>query len=53
MIKWNLTFNGASADVADLTSIDYWSIPMKLETSLNGATPIQTDYGLKQGVSSN
>ncbi|WP_299162215.1 beta-1,3-glucanase family protein [uncultured Tenacibaculum sp.] len=49
--KMELTFNGAATDVADLTSIDYWSIPMKLETSLNGATPVQTDYGLKQGVS--
>jgi hypothetical protein len=49
--KMELTFNGASTDVADLTSIDYWSIPMKLETSLNGTTPVQTDFGLKPGVS--
>src|SRR5688572_14403946 len=26
--KMEMTFNGASSDVADLTSIDYWSIPM-------------------------
>ncbi|WP_420551512.1 beta-1,3-glucanase family protein [Tenacibaculum aiptasiae] len=51
--KMELTFNGAATDVADLTSIDYWSIPMKLETSLDGLIPEQIDYGLKQGISSN
>lgn len=50
--KMELTFNGAATDVADLTSIDYWSIPMKLETSFNGLTPVQTDYGLEPGVTS-
>lgn len=49
--KMELTFNGNAADVADLTSIDYWSIPMQLETSLNGAT-VQTDNGVKTGVTS-
>ena len=34
--KMELTFNGSPNDVADLTSIDYWSIPISLETSLNG-----------------
>ncbi len=51
--KMELTFNGESTDVADLTSIDYWSIPMKLETSLDGLIPVQIDYGLKEGVTSN
>lgn len=50
--KMELTFNGAATDVADLTSIDYWSIPMKLETSLDGLIPVQTDYGLEPGVTS-
>lgn len=49
--KMELTFNGNAADVADLTSIDYWSIPMQLETSLNGAT-VQIDNGVKTGVTS-
>jgi hypothetical protein len=43
-----LTFNGNPADVADLTSIDYWSIPMQLETFLNG-TSVQVDNGVKTG----
>lgn len=49
--KMELTFNGNAADVADLTSIDYWSIPMQLETSLNGTT-VQTDNGIKTGITS-
>ncbi|NQY30242.1 MAG: hypothetical protein HRT69_12320 [Flavobacteriaceae bacterium] len=44
--KMELTFNGDPADVADLTSIDYWSIPMQLETFLNEKS-IKTDQGLK------
>ncbi|WP_347065367.1 beta-1,3-glucanase family protein [Flavobacterium sp. WV_118_3] len=46
--KMELTFNGNPADVADLTSIDYWSIPMQLETFLNG-TRVQVDNGVKTG----
>ena len=46
--KMELTFNGNPADVADLTSIDYWSIPMQLETFLNGVS-VQTDNGIKTG----
>lgn len=46
--KMELTFNGNPADVADLTSIDYWSIPMQLETFLNGVS-VQTDHGIKTG----
>ena len=34
--KMELTFTGSPNDVADLTSIDYWSIPMSLNTSLGG-----------------
>jgi len=49
--KMELTFNGNPADVADLTSIDYWSIPMQLETYLNG-TIVQTDNGIKTGMTS-
>ena len=47
--KMELTFNGSPHDVADLTSIDYWSIPISLETTLNGSS-VQTDNGLKDGV---
>ena len=46
--KMELTFNGAASDVADLTSIDYWSIPMNLETFLSGAS-VQTLNGLLKG----
>ncbi len=34
--KFEMTFTGSAADVANLTSIDYWSIPMTLQTSFNG-----------------
>lgn len=47
--KMELTFNGSPNDVADLTSIDYWAIPMMLETMLNGVT-VQTVNGLTNGV---
>lgn len=49
--KMELTFNGNPADVADLTSIDYWSIPMELETSLNGIF-VQTVNGIKKDKTS-
>lgn len=49
--KMELTFNGKTTDVADLTSIDYWSIPMKLETSIDGI-PVASDQGIKNGVDS-
>lgn len=49
--KMELTFNGNASDVADLTSIDYWSIPMKLETFLNN-TIVKTDNGVKTGKTS-
>lgn len=44
--KMELTFNGAASDVANLTSIDYWSIPMSLQTMKNGTGPIHTVQGL-------
>ncbi|SMC20227.1 Beta-1,3-glucanase [Andreprevotia lacus DSM 23236] len=44
--KFEMTFTGAPADVANLTSIDYWSIPLTLQTSLNGNT-VQTVVGLQ------
>jgi hypothetical protein len=37
--KMEITFNGNASDVANLTSIDYWSIPMSLSTSFQG-TPV-------------
>tara|TARA_R110000868_G_scaffold165328_6_gene398829 strand:- start:415969 stop:417348 length:1380 start_codon:yes stop_codon:yes gene_type:complete len=43
--KMEMTFTGNPADVANLTSIDYWSIPMSLKTSKNGA-PAGTVQGL-------
>lgn len=49
--KMELTFNGNPTDVADLTSIDYWSIPMQLETFLHNAI-VQTDNGIKTGKTS-
>lgn len=47
--KMELTFNGAATDVADLTSIDYWSIPMQLETFMEDNS-VQVDNGIKSGV---
>jgi hypothetical protein len=47
--KMEITFNGDPSDVANLTSIDYWSIPMTLQTSLNGST-VQTVSGLLSGT---
>ncbi|VXA95345.1 conserved hypothetical protein [Flavobacterium sp. 9AF] len=49
--KMELTYNGDATDVADLTSIDYWSIPMQLVTLKNGVT-VQTDNGINNGVTS-
>ncbi|WP_130734130.1 beta-1,3-glucanase family protein [Flavobacterium sp. J27] len=49
--KMELTFNGKASDVADLTSIDYWSIPMQL-TTLKDDVIIQIDKGIKAGVTS-
>ncbi|MDH4472091.1 MAG: beta-1,3-glucanase family protein [Fluviicola sp.] len=35
--KMEITFNGDASDVANLTSIDYWSIPMSLSSSFQGS----------------
>lgn len=35
--KMEITFTGQTTDVANLTSIDYWSIPISLQTSHKGA----------------
>ncbi len=34
--KFELTFDGSTTGVADLTAIDFWSIPMSLETEKDG-----------------
>ena len=47
--KMELTFTGSPDDVADLTSIDYWSIPMTLNAMLAGKV-VQTARGLLPGV---
>jgi hypothetical protein len=43
--KMEMTFNGNPADVANLTSIDYWSIPLSLFTTKNG-NPQEQVHGL-------
>jgi hypothetical protein len=47
--KMELTFTGQPADVADLTSIDYWSIPMSLNV-LKADKVVGTVKGLLPGV---
>jgi hypothetical protein len=47
--KMELTFTGQPADVADLTSIDYWSIPMSLNT-LKAGKVVGSVKGLLPGV---
>lgn len=47
--KMELTFTGDPADVADLTSIDYWSIPMSLNTYM-GTTKVQSVSGFTNGA---
>lgn len=48
--KMEMTFTGQPADVANLTSIDYWSIPMSLN-SLKGGAVVGTVSGLLKNVS--
>lgn len=51
--KMEMTYTGDPADVADLTSIDYWSIPMTLKTYLSTSsltTPVQTVSGFLNGA---
>lgn len=47
--KMELTFTGNPNDVANLTSIDYWSIPLSLSTRYAGKV-VQTVNGLRPGV---
>lgn len=47
--KMELTFTGNPNDVADLTSIDYWSIPMSLNT-LKAGQVVGSVKGLLPGV---
>ena len=47
--KMEITFTGAPSDVANLTSIDYWSIPMSLNTRKGGVV-VGTVKGLLDGV---
>lgn len=44
--KMEITFTGQPADVANLTSIDYWSIPLTLTTYDSTGTQVQTVLGL-------
>lgn len=46
--KFELTFDGSPFGVADLTAIDYWSIPMSLETEKDGQKVGSLD-GVKAG----
>ncbi len=48
--KFELTFDGTSFGVADLTAIDFWSIPMSLTTELNGTATGSVLHGFKTGV---
>ncbi len=51
--KFELTFDGSPYSVADLTAIDFWSIPMSLSTSLKGVENSFKLHGLDKGVSGN
>lgn len=46
--KVELTFDGSVYGVANLTSIDYWSVPMSLRSFQNGAAK-ETLSGVKSG----
>ena len=50
--KFELTFDGSPYGVADLTAIDYWSIPMSLETEKDGQKVGSLD-GVKAGSTAN
>ena len=47
--KFELTFDGTVYGVADLTAIDYWSIPMSLTTSKGGVATGDSLNGFKTG----
>jgi hypothetical protein len=56
--KFELTYDGSPNGVADLTAIDYWSIPMSLETekdgqkvgAMNGVKPGCTEKEIYNGL---
>lgn len=48
--KFELTFDGTPYGVADLTAIDFWSIPMSLTTELNGKPTGKVLHGINSGV---
>jgi hypothetical protein len=50
--KFELTFDGSPYGVADLTAIDFWSIPMSLETEKDGQKVGSLD-GVKAGSTAN
>ncbi|SDE26913.1 beta-1,3-glucanase family protein [Kordiimonas lacus] len=50
--KMEITFNGDPADAANLTTIDYWAIPMSLTSYGSGGKVVQQDSGLKDGATS-
>lgn len=50
--KFELTFDGSPYGVADLTAIDYWSIPMSLETAKNGNL-VGSLAGVRDGSTAN
>lgn len=47
--KMEITYSGLASDVADLTSIDYWSIPMSLKTAKDGVQ-VQLSSGFINGT---
>lgn len=50
--KFELTFDGSVFGVADLTAIDFWSIPMSLQTQ-KGGNNVAELYGVKSGSTVN
>jgi hypothetical protein len=50
--KMEMTFTGQASDVANLTSIDYWSIPLSLTASKGGAS-VDTVSGFKGSTTAN
>jgi len=50
--KMEITFNGDPADAANLTTIDYWAIPMSLTSYDAAGKAVQVDSGLKGSATS-
>ena len=48
--KLELTYTGSASDVANLTSIDYWAIPMSLQATRDGAATGAPVLGLLGGI---